>query len=512
MIASLVASACGGLLLSFAFPPFRFDFLAWFAFIPLFWAIHKDPRPSFCALYGAAFGIAFFSVDLHWIYHALTVYGHFGVASALAMLAGMVLTLCLIPAAFTFLLSLLSNKGIAPSLAAPFLWTASEYIRTVLFTGFPWDLAGYSQMPHPVVIQAADITGVYGVSFLVLLVNGVLWELIRAKIDKSRPPLRLAFITGLTMILVLVYGDVRIGEFSRAPKDKSTFTVGILQGNIPQDIKWEQASRHHTFSTYERLGRQAVQEGAGLLIWPETSAPVVFGSRNPDCNQPGKISRRLRVPMLVGAPFTKIVRGATRYYNSAFLVDGPVLRYRYDKVHLVPFGEYMPLTWLLPLGPGIAAREADYSPGKSTTVMNVKGCPSFSVLICYETIFPEMAACAVRKGARMLVNITNDGWFGNSAAPYQDLAMAAMRSVENRVWLVRSANTGISAAFDPTGRMVSQIPLEQEGACTVKLPSNASAGSFYSRFGDVFAWLCIAISLLIIVSTIGFRRLARSER
>ncbi len=511
MIVSLVATAGGGLLLSLAFPPFRFDFFAWFAFIPLFWAIHNDSRPSFCALYGAAFGIVFFSVDLHWIYHALTVYGHFGVPSAVALLAGMVLTLSLIPAAFTLLLSLLSNKGIAPSLAAPFLWTALEYVRTVLFTGFPWDLAGYSQMPHALVIQIADITGVYGISFLLLLVNGVLWELIRVKIDRSRPPLRLAAITALTMILVLVYGDVRLTEFSLTPKDKSRFALGILQGNIPQEIKWEEASRRCTFSTYEKLGRHAVEEGAGLLIWPETSAPVLFGGRNPDCKEPGKISQRLRVPMLVGAPFAKIVRGATRYYNSAFLVDGPVLRYRYDKMHLVPFGEYMPLTWLLPLGPGIAAREADYSPGNNMTVMHVKGCPPFSVLICYETIFPQIAADAVRKGARMLVNITNDGWFGKTAAPHQDLAMAGMRSVENRVWLVRSANTGISAAFDPAGRMVSEIPLGREGACTVNLPSNASAGSLYSRFGDVFAWLCIAISLLIIVSTIGFRRLARPE-
>ena len=148
MIAPLVASAGGGLLLSFAFPPLRFDFLAWIAFIPLFWAIHNDSRPSFCALYGVAFGIVFFSVDLHWIYHTLTVHGHFGVPSALALLAGMVLTLSLFPGAFTLLLSLLSNKGIAPSFAAPFLWTALEYVRTVLFTGFPWDLTGYSQMPH----------------------------------------------------------------------------------------------------------------------------------------------------------------------------------------------------------------------------------------------------------------------------------------------------------------------------------------------------------------------------
>ena len=143
------------------------------------------------------------------------------------------------------------------------------------------------------------------------------------------------------------------------------------------------------------------------------------------------------------------------------------------------------------------------------TVMHLKGLPPFSVLICYETIFPDLARTAVGKGASFLINITNDGWFGDTAAPYQHLAMAGMRSVENRVWLLRSANTGISAAFDPTGRIVSRIPLEQEGACTVRVPRSTPTRSFYTRFGDVFAWSCIAVSLLIGLTVIKFRRSAQ---
>jgi apolipoprotein N-acyltransferase len=189
MITRLVVSAGGGLLLSFAFPPLRLDFLAWIAFIPLFWAIHKDPRPAFAALYGLAFGIAFFLADLSWIYRTLMIHGHFGWASALAMLAGMVLTLSLFPEVFAFILALLENRGITPALAAPFLWTALEYVRTFVFTGFPWDLAGYSQVCRASVVQFADITGVYGVSFLLLLVNGTLWELLRAIMKRDRWPL-----------------------------------------------------------------------------------------------------------------------------------------------------------------------------------------------------------------------------------------------------------------------------------------------------------------------------------
>ncbi|MGO9568556.1 MAG: apolipoprotein N-acyltransferase [Desulfomonilaceae bacterium] len=511
MIAPLVASVGGGLLLSCAFPSLQLDFLTWIAFVPLFWAIHKDSRPAFAALYGVAFGIAFFSVDLSWIYHTLTVHGHFGFASALAMFVGMILTLALFPGAFAFVLALLLNRGITPVFSAPFLWTALEYFRTALFTGFPWDLTGYSQAGRETVIQIADITGVYGVSFLLLLVNGTLWEVLRATMKRDRFPVKLVATTALTLILVLVYGSARIAHFSSGQQDKSGFVVGILQGNIPQEIKWEDASRRHTFATYERLGEQAVQEGAQLLVWPETSAPVLFGGGNPDWQRPGEISLRLKVPMLVGAPSIKMIDGVTCYYNSAFLVDGTMLRYRYDKMHLVPFGEYMPLTWLLPLGPGIAARDADYSPGDKMTVMHMKGYPPFSVLICYETIFPALARTAVGKGASMLINITNDGWFGDSAAPYQHLAMAGMRSVENRVWLVRSANTGISAAFDPAGRMVSRIPLEQEGVCTVRVPGTAAAGSLYTRFGDLFAWSCIAVSVLLGLTGIKSGRSARQK-
>ncbi len=210
--------------------------------------------------------------------------------------------------------------------------------------------------------------------------------------------------------------------------------------------------------------------------------------------------------MLIGAPSEKMVGKEIHYYNSALLVDGTHVRERYDKIHLVPFGEYMPLSWLLPLGPGIAAREADYSAGDTMTVMSLPHCPRFSVLICYEAIFPELARLAVNKGAEMLLNITNDGWFGRSGAPYQHLAMAGMRSVENRVWLVRAANTGISAAFDPTGRMVRQIPLDKQGFFIVRVSAHTGAETFYSRFGDVFAWVCVLICVVLGVFTLRGRR------
>ncbi|HTY26049.1 MAG TPA: apolipoprotein N-acyltransferase [Desulfomonilaceae bacterium] len=506
---AFLSALAGGFLLSLTFPPVGFNFLAWVAFIPLFWSLSMTGHPGRSFLCGFLFGFGFFLADLSWIYNTLITHGHFSPVAGVAVFLGMIGFLSLYPGVFGFVMGFFSGKGISSVQAAPFIWIAQEYMRSELFTGFPWDLVGYSQAGRLIVVQAADLTGVYGISFLVLLVNAALWELLRPKIEEDRISWKLIAAAGLAVVLVLSYGNARLKQFSSTHAGLDNFTTGVLQGNIPQEVKWEDASRQQTFAVYEKLGREAVEQGAELLIWPETSVPVVFGGRDQDWMLPGLISERLGVPMLVGAPSKRKVNNEISYYNSAFLIDSRMLRFRYDKMHLVPFGEYMPWSWILPLGPGLAAREADYSAGKTMTVMHWKDCPPFSVLICYEAIFPELARLGIQDGAKWLVNITNDGWFGDTAAPYQHMAMAGLRSVENRVWLLRAANTGISAAFDPSGRSLRSIPLQQEGFFTVKVGETAAQKSFYSRFGDVFAWGCVGITLFLGFSTMGFRRRGR---
>jgi apolipoprotein N-acyltransferase len=498
-----IASGAAGLLLSLSFPPWGMDLLAWVAFVPFLWAVHGEASPRRCAVFGAVFGLVFFAVDVRWVTETLTIHGHFSSVPAAFVFLLMIVVLSLYPAAFAYILGSLRKRGFSVAVLAPFVWTGLEYARATLFTGFPWDLVGYSQVNAHTLIQVADITGVYGISFLVMLVNAQVWEVVRCVgTGESRGLWRLAVATVGILAVVLAYGHVREGQFSRDAVDDRGLKVGVLQGNIEQGLKWERSMREHTFLTYAELGQEAVDDGAELLIWPETSAPVVFGSGDQDWQVPGLISQRLNVPMLIGAPSQRVIGKTVHYYNSAFLVDGTNLRSRFDKIHLVPFGEYMPLSWLLPLGPGIAAREADYSAGETMTVMSLPQGPRFSVLICYEAIFPELARLAVNSGGQMLLNITNDGWFGESAAPYQHLAMAGMRSVENRVWLIRSANTGISAAFDPTGRMEKRIPLEKKGFFTVNARTHTFERTFYCRFGDVFAWGCIGICALVGLSAL----------
>jgi apolipoprotein N-acyltransferase len=502
MIYALCAAGIGGVALSLAFRPTPIDWVAWIAFVPALYCVDRANTARLAASCGCVFGFCFFLFDTGWVYFTLTAHGKFNPALACFLLTAMTAALALAPGCFAVVVWALKQRGVNPAASAPFLWVSQEYLRGELFGGFPWDLCGYSQAARLPLLQIADITGVYGVSFLVIAVNGALWEMTRAAASRRAPDRRLIAGAAALVALTLLYGHDRLAAFPPQSDRGGPCRVGLLQGNIPQEIKWNNKTRDYTFETFERLGADAVRDGARLLLWPETAIPVVLFPGSAGWKRTGDVSQRLGVPMLVGAPFEIRRAGVSSYVNSALLFDGNSVRFRYDKIHLVPFGEYMPLSNILPLGPGIAAREADYTPGKDMTVMTWDGCPPFSVLICYEAIFPELARMAVNKGARLLMNITNDGWFGDTAAPYQHLRMAKLRSVENRVQTLRCANTGISASFDPAGRITHSIPLHAEGFFTVNVEKRSAGSTCYTRFGDVFALMCALITLLMGVTAL----------
>ncbi|MDQ1238251.1 MAG: apolipoprotein N-acyltransferase [Thermodesulfobacteriota bacterium] len=499
MIRKPAACVLGGLLLALAFPNTGLFFLAWIAFIPLFFVLQSEVRAPHAALYGAIFQLSFSVVDISWILRTLVVHGHLHWASGFLMYVGMVMVLSLFGAAFGLFVAFGLRRGWSVSIVAPLSWTALEYARTYFFYGFPWDLVGYSQAPWLTMLQISDLTGIYGVSFLIVLVNASVWEILHARL--TRKPFQVSVVTFCAILFIasLFYGHLRMHSVTQHQTDGSMYRIGILQGNIPQEIKWEAAAREHTFETYEKLAMEAAAKGAQIVIWPETSVPVVVGMRETEWRRISMISEKIEMPMLVGAPSYKDHDGETNYFNSAFLVDGGMLRSRYDKIHLVPFAEYLPLDWLMPFGRGLASREADYTHGKTMTVMKTEGGPPFSVLICYEAIFPALSRLALHNGAGVLVNIVNDGWFEHTAAPYQHLNMAGVRSIENRVFVVRAANTGISAVFDPVGRLVGAIPWNTRGVLVADLPEKSTTGSFYSRFGDVFAWTCVIMCICLIV-------------
>jgi apolipoprotein N-acyltransferase len=274
--------------------------------------------------------------------------------------------------------------------------------------------------------------------------------------------------------------------------------VALVQGNIDQGIKWDPAFMEETISIYERLSLRAAVGGVDLVVWPESAAPFFFQETGPPTDRITSLARQIHTPLIFGSPAFDGSGTCRRYFNSAFLVSssGEVLG-RSDKMHLVPFGEYVPLAKLLPFVHKLVVGVGDFSPGNSLGTLDI-GKGKVGILVCFEGIFPELSRRYVRDGAQLLVNITNDGWYGRSSAPYQHLSMAVFRAVENGVPLVRAANTGISAIIDKKGNISHKTPLFKEAFVNGEVILG-KGGTVYTRMGDVFALLCLGISLVITV-------------
>jgi apolipoprotein N-acyltransferase len=278
----------------------------------------------------------------------------------------------------------------------------------------------------------------------------------------------------------------------RPPPGAGALPVAIVQGNIDQAVKWDKAARAATLDIYAGLTRQ-VAPGSRLVVWPEAAVPAYLSYEPGVIEWLTRLAGEVGTPLLVGAPDARQEGAATHVLNSAFLVRAEGLQTRYDKIHLVPFGEYVPLRGLLFFVEAIAAEIGDFTPGRDRVVFPLAGAP-FGTVICYEVIFPDLFRGFVRDGARLMVNITNDAWFGESSGPLQHLAMVPLRAVENGVAVVRAANTGVSALVGPDGRIGPVLALAHRGALRVEAPL-AGGPTFYTRVGDLFAYGCAAVAL-----------------
>lgn len=498
-----LAGLSGGLLV-LAFPSFDIWPLAFVVLVPWLARI-PGQSPRTAGLGGLVAGMAFFLGSLWWVAGTMVRYGALpaplALPVAIAVLAALALYLGLYVAAFSALLAWLRpTSGPAFVLAAASLWVALEYLRTHLLTGFPWNLLGYSQYRNFALLPVATITGVYGLSFLVMATNAALaWAL--RHWGRWAETGRAVGVVAALAVLALVPG-----RWMPAARPKPAVPVTIIQGNIAQELKWDPARQNETLRTYRRLTQAAAVEGQpALIVWPETAVPFPFEA-DPRREAVLDVARAVRVPLLVGAP--RVDRAAGRVFNSAFLID-PTGRVadRYDKVHLVPFGEYVPLRrvfffadWFVAGGIG------EFAAGTRQTLFESPA-GRFGVTICYEAIFPDLVRRAFAAGADFLVNLTNDAWFGRTPAPYQHLAMATVRAVENGAYVVRAANTGISAIIAPDGRILRASGLfTQEALAGLVAPRRGT--TFYTRYGDVFAAGALLVTFLGVVG-VGVTR-ARS--
>jgi apolipoprotein N-acyltransferase len=448
------------------------------------------PRTAFRL--GFTCGLCAYAGILYWINILITDYGHLPWAASIALYLILVAWLALFYGLTTLVARAGEQVGIKTAFSLPVAWVAGDLLRSFLMTGSPWAMLGHSQYRILPLIQIADICGVFGITLLIVLANVVLYRALRAISGSGVPyPVKSALLLLILFIATLFYG------FSRLTGDTSAATaplrVAVVQGNIPQDVKWSPAFQDKTISIYERLTREAGKNGVDLVVWPESAVPFFIQDEPLQAERIKKLARELSASMIIGSPAHELRNGKRVFLNSAFMVDptGEITG-RSDKIHLVPFGEYVPLGRFFPFINKLVVGIGDFSPGVRAVTLTA-GRTQVGTLICAEAVFPELGRAYVNNGARILANITNDAWFGHSSAPYQHLSIAAFRAVETRTPMVRAANTGVSAIIDQNGHISSMTGIFTEGFRTGEVRPG-SGDSIYLKIGDAAAWLCVLLT------------------
>jgi apolipoprotein N-acyltransferase len=463
----------------------------------------RSGSPGRAFALGLTTGVVYLTGTLYWITRVMAVYGALQMWTALLINALLVAYLSLFPALFALVMRrLVTTAGPVAFLASPFVWVATELGRMydpLQLGGFPWVLLGYSQANVLPVAQLASVLGVFGVSALVASVSASVvfgfsqpgWRGLRRYAPLA---VSIALVLGIA-----AWGGARVAasELTRAGEP---IRVGLLQGNVDQGEKWDPTRATAIFQTYLDMTRQAISQGAHVVLWPESSIPFHFKEDPAAAEQVRTLAREANVPILFGSD--EIERAPTRYYNSAFVVkadgtDGGV----YRKIHLVPFGEYVPYQRLLFFAAPLTEAVGVFTPGESTTLLPI-GDHLVSVAICYEVVYPNLVRSFVAAGSELLTTITNDAWFGPTSAPYQHFEQASMRAIENGRYLVRAANTGISGIVDPYGRVLAASPIF-ERAVIMGEARFLKESTFYTRTGDVFAYASVIVTLAMLA---GARR------
>ncbi len=446
-----LAPALSGVLLCFSFPPVSLFPLAWIGLIPFLIFITESRSRSSLLLGHLVLSLFYFGGVLYWIPRVLVVHGglHWAVAGLVYGLMLGLLSSFLLP--FTLLTHFVSRYGLRIALlSAPGFWLLTEILRNYfVVNGFPWAALGYSQFPYLWIIQIADLGGVYLLSFLIVLLSCALLAMINLR----------DFRFGLSALLLFgfanMYGAYRIHLWE--PPATYRIKAGLVQGNILLGAGREYYAKMY-FEELPRLAMQAKEQGAQWILLPEAQNPYVFDQDFYFKTFWKGQATRLGVYILFNsASFDDTAEGV--YYNSAYQLDpSGEVNYRYDKIHLVPFGEYLPFSRWLTFARPLVREVSSFHPGSELKLGTI-GELTYGTLICYEAIFPEISRDSVNMGADMLVNLTNDAWFGVTAAPTQHLQMASFRAIENRKTLLRAANSGYSAVVSFTGEIEQQTSL-----------------------------------------------------
>jgi apolipoprotein N-acyltransferase len=500
-------AVASGLLVVLSFPTFDLFPLAWFAMVPLLVLLYdRSGKTSFKT--GLSFGIVYFFGTLYWIYHSLNHYGSIHLIPSLLVVFLLSLYLSLYPAVFCLLYSTIIKKTDLPALfIAPVLWTALEFARAYVFTGFPWSSLGYSQYNFPLMIQSADIVGIYGISFMLVAVNGAIADYFIIKKRMQDKPLYSRFHTyaGWVILIAALTANICYGAYRLyQERPGAQIKVAIIQGNIEQDKKWDRQYQQYVSDRYRSLSSTAAEDTTSspgvpnMIVWPETSVPFFFGVNKALSDEHVQFQKGLNTYLLFGSVIMKDNAGRKFSNSSVLLTKEGTVSYMYDKIHLVPFGEYVPMRNLLFFIDKLVEGVGDYEPGDSYA-MAVTPFGSFGTPVCYEIIFPGLVRKYYVKGGDFIVNITNDAWFGKTNGPYQHFSMAVFRAIENRKPVIRAANTGVSGFIDSSGRILETSDIFESAILKADLKTDSSL-SFYTKYGDLFSFICIVASILLLIN------------
>ncbi|MFQ5865026.1 MAG: apolipoprotein N-acyltransferase [bacterium] len=516
-------------LFSFAFPPFKFGFLAYWALVPFFYLLeNKSLKESF--RWGYVTGLFISIGTIYWITF-VTIPG------SLATILIHPLYYSLYAMIHTLLRKRLGEKFV---FAIPFVWTGIEYVKSLGELGFPWISLGYTQTHYLLLIQYASYTTVFGISFWLVLIN-VLVYLMLKNIENRKKVAILLTATILLFILPWMYGKQTMpdeNDFQEA------IEVALVQGNIDPYIKWDKGNVNLSYDTYERLSRECATIDPDLIVWPETATPSFLLHDHEHLHQVKGLINDLNIPLLTGTPeyAFNLQNKEIRTYNSAVLItpnshdDLPV----YSKMQLVPVAERVPYEDRIPILKdfiqSLEMGEGNFSPGEEVVVFempveqpknnekgnlgtdeknkNLSGFTTipFATVICYESIFPDLVQRFIKKGAKFLVVITNDAWFGRDWFPwwlnsgmFQHAQMAIFRAIENRISIARCANTGVSMFIDPFGRTHSALNIFEEGYVVSNIPLRTET-TFFTKHGNIFTKIVSCLGVLFVFVAFFMRR------
>jgi len=498
----LSAAALSGVLLALSFPKFGHPAIAWIALAPLLIALSGGvSRPSLSRAFwlGLLTGTIYLWGTLYWLSAVMSRYGGINLAGSLAINALFIAYLALYPAIFALVVRRLTiTFGPSALVAAPLVWTATELGRMYVFTGFPWVLLGYSQATVLPIAQAASIVGVFGVSAIVASVSAAL-----AGVVVSRA-LRPAALVLAGVLLIAVWGNVRArnAELTRAGQP---IRVGLLQPNVLEEERENAGTAREILRRDLSLTREALEKNVSLVIWPESGLSPYTLEDYPDVSRAiRETAQRAGASMLIGSDQYEwkgdpLLRQVDKSFNAAFMIraDGSTAAV-YRKMHLVPWGEYVPLkNWLTFVEPLVQAIGRGFDAGDTMTLLPF-GSHSISTAICYEIIYPDLVRRFVLQGSELLTTITNDSWFGATSAPYQHFEQASLRAIENGRYLVRSANTGVSGIVDPYGHVLARTDIFHP-AVVVGEARLLTATTIYTRIGDVVAYASAILTAMLLL-------------